>query len=89
LTGPLESKKYTAISAALADDGLGKRFPLVGDRLIIGIVEIGISIGKLAHQNGRAERDDLAVDVLQCMSWTFMSWGLLRQGISLAVVPSK
>ena len=35
-------------SAALADDGLGKRLTLDGHRLIIGVVEVGIGIRQLA-----------------------------------------
>src|SRR5208282_6834010 len=40
LTRALVSKRYTAISAALSDDGLGERLALDVNQLIVGIVKV-------------------------------------------------
>ena len=42
-------KKETAISATLADDGLGERLPFDLNWLVVGIVEVGVHVRDLAH----------------------------------------
>src|SRR5262245_48480772 len=45
-----EVSRKRSITAALADDGLGERFSLEIDRLVVGILEVSGGVGELAHQ---------------------------------------
>ena len=50
LQRPPASRKQSAISAALTDDCFRKRLTFDIDQSVVGIVVIGISVGKLAHE---------------------------------------